>query len=79
MSLHRLGLAALLLATLLPSTALAEDPDVVNYTFEDDLVGGTDRSPNQELLRVRARDARESLIRVREHFIPELYKCVEDL
>lgn len=80
MSLHRLRLTSLLLVTLLlPATALAEDPDVVNYKFEDDLVGATDRSPHMELLRVRLRDARESLIRVREHFIPELYKSVEDL
>ena len=78
MSLHRVHLLALLFLAL-PSAALAEDPDVVNYSFEDELVGATDRSPHLELLRVRMRDARESLIRVREHFIPEVYKSVEDL
>ncbi|HKU38773.1 MAG TPA: hypothetical protein VJR89_11520 [Polyangiales bacterium] len=79
MSIHALRLTCLLLATLLPGSALAEDPDVVNYTFEDDLVGATERSSNLEVLRVRTRKARESLIRVREHFIPELYESVEDL
>lgn len=80
MSIHRLRLTCVLLVALLPASALAkDDPDVVNYTFEDDLVGATDRSSHLELLRVRPRKARESLVRVREHFIPELYKSVEDL
>lgn len=79
MSAHRLRLIVLLLATLLPGSALAEDPDVVNYTFEDDLVGGSGRSSDLTLLHVRTRKEKESLVRVREHFIPELFKSVEDL
>jgi len=76
-------LTCLLLAVLLPSSALAEDPrplpDTLSYTFEDDLVGAGQRSSNLELLRVRPRKARESLLRVREHFIAELYKSAENL
>jgi hypothetical protein len=62
---------------------LAEDqrsgPEVVSYSFDDDLVGATDRSTNLALLQVRANAARESLLRARENFIPELYESVEDL
>ena len=72
-----LRLTCLLLAALSPSVALADEP--LKYSFDDHLVDADDRSPHLELLRVRPRDARESLIRVREHFVPELYKSVEDL
>ena len=49
------------------------------YDFEDDLVQGDLVRPDGENLVVRRRGARESLIRVREHFIPELLKSVENL
>ena len=82
MTLHEFRLLGLSLL-LLPCAARAEDarevPDVLNYTFEDDLVGANRRSSDLMLLHVRMRKARESLVRVRENFIPELYKSVEDL
>jgi hypothetical protein len=50
-----------------------------SYDFEDDLVQGDLVRPDGENLMVRRRGARESLIKIREHFIPELLKSVENL
>jgi len=60
------------------TTAVAQD-DTTTYDFEDDLVQGDLVRPDGENLLVRRRGARESLIKIREHFIPELLKSVEDL
>lgn len=60
------------------STASAQD-DGTTYDFEDDLVTGDLVRPDGELLSVRRRGRRASLIRVREHFIPEMLKSVENL
>ena len=49
------------------------------YDFEDDLVTGDLVRPDGELLSVRRRGNRASLIQIREHFIPEMLKSVEDL
>ena len=49
------------------------------YDFDDDLVTGDLVRPDGELLRVRRRGDRASLIQIREHFIPEMLKSVEDL
>jgi len=53
--------------------------DETSYDFEDDLVQGDLVRPDGENLMVRRKGARESLIRIREHFIPELLKSVENL
>ena len=53
--------------------------DTTTYDFEDDLVQGDLVRPDGENLMVRRRGARESLIRIREHFINELLKSVENL
>ena len=58
-----------------PATAQEE----TSYDFEDDLVQGDLVRPDGENLMVRRKGARESLIRIREHFIPELLKSVENL
>lgn len=50
-----------------------------SYDFEDDLVQGDLVRPDGENLLVRRRGARDSLIRIREHFIPEMLKSVENL
>ena len=50
-----------------------------SYDFEDDLVQGDLVRPDGENLMVRRRGARESLIKIREHFVPELLKSVENL
>lgn len=62
-------------------TAVAQEDDenTTTYDFEDDLVTGDLVRPDGELLNVRKRGRRASLIRIREHFIPELLKSVENL
>lgn len=60
-------------------TASAQDGEATTYDFEDDLVQGDLVRPDGELLNVRRRGRRASLIRVREHFIPEMLKSVENL
>lgn len=57
----------------------ASAQDETSYDFEDDLVQGDLVRPDGENLMVRRKGARESLIRIREHFIPELLKSVENL
>ncbi len=49
------------------------------YTFEDDEVFGTTTAPIGEVLLVRPREQRESLIRARDHFVRELLHSVEEL
>jgi len=53
--------------------------DTTTYDFDDDLVTGDLVRPDGELLNVRRRGSRSSLIRIREHFIPEMLKSVENL
>jgi len=61
--------------------ALAQDVPAgeTTYDFEDDLVTGDLVRPDGEQLIVRRRGRRASLIQIREHFIPEMLKSVEDL
>lgn len=55
------------------------DESLTTYTFEDDeVLGGTTR-PLGEVLVVRDRPERASLVRAREHFVRELLKSVEAL
>jgi hypothetical protein len=53
--------------------------EATTYDFEDDLVTGDLVRPDGELLNVRRRGRRASLVRVRDNFIPELLKSVENL
>jgi len=78
------GLFALLALPALPAAAQEAGGgggggDATSYDFEDDLVQGDLVRPDGENLMVRRRGARESLIRIREHFINELLKSVENL
>lgn len=59
--------------------AQAEPAPETTYDFEDDLVTGDLVRPDGEQLIVRRRGRRASLIQIREHFIPEMLKSVEDL
>jgi hypothetical protein len=59
--------------------AQSEPPSETTYDFEDDLVTGDLVRPDGEQLIVRRRGRRASLIQIREHFIPEMLKSVEDL
>ena len=49
------------------------------YSFEDDVVTGDLVRPDGELTVVRKKGKQRSLIRVRQHFIPEMLKSVEDI
>jgi hypothetical protein len=62
-----------------PAPAGGGGGDTTTYDFEDDLVQGDLVRPDGENLMVRRRGARESLIKIREHFINELLKSVENL
>ena len=70
---------AFLLIGALASPVLAQEDNQTSYDFEDDLVQGDLVRPDGENLMVRRKGARMSLIRIREHFIPELLKSVENL
>lgn len=72
-----LALVGLLVGTASPLAA--QDDNATSYDFEDDLVQGDLVRPDGENLMVRKRGARESLIKIREHFVPELLKSVENL
>ncbi len=63
------------------SVAQAQDipGSQTTYDFDDDLVTGDLVRPDGEQLIVRRRGRRASLIQIREHFIPEMLKSVEDL
>jgi hypothetical protein len=74
-------IALLAQPALLVSTAEAQGAPApeTTYNFEDDLVTGDLVRPDGEQLIVRRRGRRASLIQIREHFIPEMLKSVEDL
>jgi len=75
-----IGLLAAI-AVISPPSALAQSERApeTTYDFEDDLVTGDLVRPDGEQLIVRRRGRRASLIQIREHFIPEMLKSVEDL
>ncbi|HEY6881245.1 MAG TPA: hypothetical protein VI299_24635 [Polyangiales bacterium] len=73
-------------AALMAGGAQAQEADAkagaagaTSYDFDDDLVTGDLVRPDGELLSVRRRGNRASLIQIREHFIPEMLKSIEDL
>ena len=49
------------------------------FNFTDELVQGQLVRPDGESTRVRRRGSGISLIRIREHFVPEMLKSVENL
>ena len=49
------------------------------YNFDDDIVQGDLVRPDGEMALARRRGRATSLIRVREHFVPEMLKSVENL
>ncbi|MGB5704263.1 MAG: hypothetical protein WBM48_15695 [Polyangiales bacterium] len=80
--LQTLVFAALLVglsALTVPVSAQDVPAGETTYDFEDDLVTGDLVRPDGEQLIVRRRGRRASLIQIREHFIPEMLKSVEDL
>jgi hypothetical protein len=81
--LSALFLSLLLVGGIAASVSAQEEGggggNATTYDFEDDLVQGDLVRPDGENLMVRRRGARESLIKIREHFVPELLKSVENL
>lgn len=74
-----LGILALFVVMVfMMPTAWAED-NTTEYNFDDDVVEGDLVRPDGEMAMARRRGRQSSLIRVREHFIPEMLKSVEDL
>ena len=66
------------------TSADANDPGVVykqntEYDFEDDLVEGSFVRPEGDYLDARRRGRYNSLIRIRENFVPEMLKSAEDI
>ncbi len=49
------------------------------FNFTDELVQGQLVRPDGETSRIRRRGSGISLIRIREHFVPEMLKSVENL
>lgn len=73
-------LAVLVAFAVAMPVAWAEDFDnTTEYNFDDDVVEGDLVRPDGEMAMARRRGRQSSLIRVREHFIPEMLKSVEDL
>ena len=81
MSLHGLMILSLLpFAAPAPRACAQEATSTpIEYRFDDDMVQGSQKSSSGEVLYVRARKQRESLVRAREHWLPELFHSVEQL
>jgi hypothetical protein len=78
----RLLALSLTTLTLLPAVALAEAPpraEVRTEVFDDELVSGDLLRPDGAMVHGGRRGARRTLIRAREHFVPEMMASVEDL
>lgn len=73
------ALGAVSATSALATVAKAQESETTTYDFEDDLVQGDLVRPDGEMLNVRRRGRRASLIRVREHFLQEMLKSVENL
>lgn len=70
------GVMVLAASTVLAQAQYAEKTE---YSFDDDVVTGDLVRPDGELTVVRKKGKARSLIRVRQHFIPEMLKSVEDI
>lgn len=88
-----LALGTLGVVLMVGATALAQDQpaaagggggaqgggQTTTYNFDDDIVQGDLVRPDGEMALARRRGRQSSLIRVREHFVPEMLKSVENL
>lgn len=73
------GLSSASVSVASAQAAPAGKEATTTYDFDDDLVTGDLVRPDGENLVVRRRGQRASLIQIREHFIPEMLKSVENL
>lgn len=62
-----------------PAAGAGGSPRTQEFNFTDELVQGQLVRPDGETSRVRRRGTGISLIRIREHFVPEMLKSVENL
>ena len=60
-------------------SAAQEYADSTEYSFDDDVVEGDLVRPDGEMTVVRKQGKQRSLIKVRQHFVPEMLKSVEDI
>jgi phosphoserine phosphatase len=67
------------LATGIASAQGVQYAEKTEYSFDDDVVTGDLVRPDGELTIVRKKGKERSLIKVREHFIQEMLKSVENL
>ncbi len=74
-----LTLCILLVGAPLSVSGQDAEKNVTDYEFEDELVPGDLFKPKGEILQVRKKQRSGSLIRAREHFVPEMLKSVEKL
>ena len=72
-------MAAVLLTAGAVSAQGVQYAEQTEYTFDDDLVTGDLVRPDTGDIVVRKKGKERSLIRVRQHFITEMLKSVEDL
>jgi len=69
-----------LIFTLGACVVSAQDyADTTEYSFDDDVVEGDLVRPDGEMTVVRKQGKQRSLIKVRQHFVPEMLKSVEDI
>jgi hypothetical protein len=69
----------LMLMVMSGMTLAQEYAETTEYSFDDDVVTGDLVRPDGEMTVVRKKGKERSLIRVRQHFIPEMLKSVENL
>ena len=88
MRIRSLALVTFTIGSLITSSAFAQGRGgsgqqqatrTQEFNFTDELVQGQLVRPDGESTRVRRRAAGISLIRIREHFVPEMLKSVENL
>jgi len=79
--MKRFGSLFVVLVFLFAATvASAQDyADTTEYSFDDDVVQGDLVRPDGEMTVVRKQGKQRSLIKVRQHFVPEMLKSVEDI
>jgi hypothetical protein len=80
--MRKVVLATVLALGILGITGTAQAQDSLpqtEYTFTDDLVEGDLMRPDGDMAMVRGRRQVISLIRIRETFVPEMLKSVENL
>jgi hypothetical protein len=71
--------AGVFLLSLGSASAQVQYAERTEYSFDDDVVQGDLVRPDGELTVVRKKGKQRSLIRVRQHFVPEMLKSVEDI